>query len=182
MPNVKSSITKAQARFHAGIEKSAKEEQEYVHAKKGIFACEMCDAVYYLKSWHHKAEAYQKLDSLEDADMRFFVCPACQMLKDGTFEGEVIIENPPQDAREDLLRNIKNTGQKEYERDPMDRILKTEERPGHIRVLTSENQLARNIARHIERAFKNNAELSIQWSKEESPVRIVIRFSRIPVR
>ncbi|MBI1888381.1 MAG: hypothetical protein HYS15_00370 [Candidatus Spechtbacteria bacterium] len=167
----------ASGKFHAGIEKTTKEEQEYPHAKKGIFACKICDAVYYSKSWHHKREAFQKLNSLKDVDMKFFVCPACQMLNDGTFEGEIIIENSPQDSQGDVLRNIKNTGQKEYERDPMDRILKIEERPGHIRVLTSENQLARNIARQIERAYKKRARLKILLSKEDDLIRIVIRFS-----
>ena len=45
----------------------------------------------------------------------------------------------------------------------------------NIEVLTTENQLARNIARQIEKAFKG-IKTDVRWSKVESGVRIVVRF------
>jgi hypothetical protein len=44
-----------------------------------------------------------------------------------------------------------------------------------IEILTTENQLARNIARQVEKAHKG-AKAEVIWSKEESAARIAIRF------
>lgn len=164
----------AMGKFHAGIEKSKSEEQEYGPGKKSITLCKKCEAAYYKKSWHHGIEDYKNLR--EDNRVIFAVCPACQMIADRKFEGELILENVPGGYKEEILRNIKNTGTQAYEKDPMDRIIAIREEGGRVQVQTTENQLARNIARQIERAYKN-AKVETRWSKAESIVRLRVTFT-----
>lgn len=165
-------------KYRKKIERSKKEEQEFGPGKKEFLACETCNAVHYDKSWHHGFTDYRHLN--ENKEVKFAVCPACQMLKDNRFEGKVVIENAPEEYREEILNNIKNTGERAYKRDPMDRITSikvqsTRDNGQAIEVTTTENQLARIIAQQVGRAYKK-AKVDIEWSKEESVARITVRF------
>jgi len=160
-------------KYRKNIEQSKKEEQEYGRGGENIIMCEDCDAVYYYKSWHHDLDDFKHLD--EDKATDFAVCPACQMERDNKYEGQVIFENVPEKYMKEVVSNIENTGERAYKRDPMDRIIRIKKRGHAIEVLTSENQLARNIARQIERAYKG-VKPDIQWSDSESAVRIVVKF------
>lgn len=137
--------------------------------------------MYYHKSWHHGFADFKHLK--EDEEVRFTVCPACQMIQENKFEGKVIIENVPAEYKDELLSNIKNTGQKEYERDPLDRIINVKAQMTNgkfaynAEVTTTENQLARNIARQVERSFRG-ARGEIRWSKEESSAVIIVKFNK----
>lgn len=166
---------KATGKFHAGVEKSPKEEQEYGPGKKNIVLCKNCEAVYANKSWHHGLQEYKNIR--EDARVVFTICPACQMIADHAFEGEVVLENVPGTNRDEVIRNIKNTGALAYERDPMDRVISIKEEGGRIEVKTTENQLARAIAREVAQAYKG-ATVQTRWSKEESVVRLKVTFRR----
>ena len=159
--------------YRKKIERSKKEEQEHGAGKKDFVVCEKCNAVYYYKSWKHGFADYKHLN--QNKNIKFEICPACQMIEDKKFEGKVVFENVPNEYKEDILNNIKNTGERAYKRDPMDRIIEMKESGGNVEVTTTENQLARNIARQVERAHKG-AKADIRWSKEESVARIVVGF------
>lgn len=159
--------------YRKKIEHSKKEEQEYGAGKKDFVVCSDCNAVYYQKSWKHGFSDYKHLN--ENKQVGFEICPACQMIKDGKYEGSIVLENVSAEHKEEILRNIKNTGGRAYKRDPMDRVISIKENGGNIEVLTTENQLARIIARQVGRAYKNT-KVDIEWSKEESVARIKVRF------
>lgn len=160
-------------KYRAKIEKSKKEEQEYGPGKKDIVICYDCEAVYYYKSWRHNLRNYKHIN--QDKNVDFGVCPACNMIRGGKFEGRVIFQNVPKSLKKEILNNIKNTGDRAYKRDVLDRIISTKEDGDIIEVLTTENQLARNIARQVERAHKN-FDIDISWSSKESVARITAKF------
>lgn len=159
--------------YRKKIEKHKKEEQEFGPGKRDFVICGDCNAVYYQKSWHHGFADYKHLS--ENKAINFTICPACQMIKHNKFEGKVIFKNVPTEYKDQISNNIKNTGERAYKRDPMDRIIKSEINGFTIEVLTTENQLARNIARQVERAYKN-VKSEVIWSKEESAAVIIVRF------
>jgi hypothetical protein len=92
------------------------------------------------------------------------------MIKNGKFEGEVIIENLDGKNITDLINTIKNMGDSAIKRDNQDRIIKIKEKENKIRVITTENQLAQKIANKIKKTF-NFKNLEIKYSKGESVVR-----------
>lgn len=165
----------AMGKFHAGVERPVKEEQEYGSGKKSITLCKKCEAAYYKKSWHHDIMEYKNLR--EDNRVTFTVCPACKMIANQKFEGEVILENVPGACMDEVIRNIKNTGALAYERDPMERLISIKNKGERIEVQTTENQLARAVAREVAQAFKG-ATVQTRWSKEESVVRLKVTFRR----
>ncbi len=151
------------------LPKSKKEEQEFGPGKKDIVICSDCDAVYYYKSWHHALEGYKELS--EDKGIKFSVCPACQMIKEKKYEGQLIIRNVSR--KEELLNLIKNVAEKAFKRDVLDRIIEIKEGK-EIEVLTTENQLAVSIGKQVKRAFKGK--IDIKWSKDESVARVAVEL------
>lgn len=155
--------------FQPRVPKSKKEEQEFGPGQIDIILCKKCGAVYYYKSWHHRLEDYQKLS--EDKRIKFALCPACQMIKDKMYEGQVILKNVPPDKKEEILNLVKNVGERAFKRDPLDRIIEIKDKNEEVEILTTENQLAASIGKQIKRAFKGN--LEIKWSHQESVTRVI---------
>lgn len=146
---------------------SKKEESEFGPGKKGIIICSQCQAVYYEKSWHHNLGTYPGIP--EKNLIKSALCPACQMLKDKKFEGQLILEQVPSEKKEEILRAIKNSGNQAYQLDPMDRIIEIKEKNNQIEILTTENQMAIKMAKKLKNAF--GGQLQIKWSHQEDIVR-----------
>lgn len=166
MPKLFQSMTD---KYQPKAPRSKKEEQEFGPGQIDILLCQKCEAVYYYKSWHRRLEDYQDLS--ENKRIKFVLCPACQMIKDKRYEGQVILKNAALDKKEEILRLVNNIGQRAFKRDPLDRIISVKSKSEEIEILTTENQLAVSIGKQIKRAFKGK--LDIQWSHQESTVRVV---------
>ena len=72
--------------------------------------------------------------------------------------------------KEEVLRLLKNAGQRATERDPLDRIFAWENLGKKVAVYTTENQLAISLGKQVKRAF--NGALEIQTAKEADIVRV----------
>lgn len=175
-PSISDKEKHQKGKFAPRAPKSRKEGAEFGPGKVDIVMCKNCDAVYYEKSWHHSLEDYWQLS--QDKRVKFVICPACQMIKDKKYEGVVTLENVPQKREEEILRLVRNVAERAFKRDPMDRIIHIDhEAPdgkSTINIFTTENQLAVSIGKQIKRAFKEK--LDIQWSHQESTVRVRISF------
>ncbi len=143
------------------------EEREIPKGKLGLIFCKECEAVYYKKSWHHNLRNYKKLK--ENLPVNFSLCPACQMIKNKQFEGEIIVKNVPEKIKKDLINLIKAFSQKAYERDPMDRLIAIKETKEGTRITTTENQLAVKLAKKIKDVFKK-VNMKISYSPQPSDV------------
>ena len=158
--------------YSSHFPKSKKEEQEFGKGKKDILICKNCDAVYFYKSWHKRLEDYPELK--EEKELRFGICPACQMIQNRKYEGKVVLKNSPKDLEKQILNTIKNAGDRALEKDNQDRIISTKANKGEIIVLTTENQLAVRIAKKLKSAFK--LKLEIRHSKKDSTTLIKTSF------
>ena len=131
---------------------------------KGMVICKSCQAVFYKKSWHHSKNLKPKTYNLEPK-----LCPACQMIKNHQFEGEITITNIPENHYQELINLIKNFCQRAYEIDPMDRLIGIKKTKDGLIVTTTENQLAVKLAKKIKDVFKK-VQIKISYSSEPSEV------------
>lgn len=153
--------------------REAKHEQ-YGHQSRGIAKCPECGNVQFAKKWHASFE--QLKARLKNRGMinvpevaRMKRCPACTMVKDRKFEGEIrIIRLPPQ-YKQELLNLVRNFGVRATRRDPQDRIISVEERNDQLRVTTTENQLAHKLAKKIKDVFLS---ISLQFSISAEPFEV----------
>lgn len=156
------------------LPKSGHALEEFGGGKKGLVFCSQCRAAYYKKSWH---QSLLNLKSVkEDAPVKFVLCPACKMIKDGQFEGRIIISGVPQNLMAELTNLIKGFCERAYQRDPMDRLIEIKKVKNGLVVTITENQLANKLAKKIKETF-NNIKTKTTFSKDPSDVaRIVVEF------
>lgn len=137
-------------------------------AGKEFLTCSGCGIFYYDKSWHRSLLG-EKLEHLkENRQFKFTVCPACKMKRDKIFEGELTVRltTNGQRLKEEILNTIRNSDKQAQDRDPLDRILWTEEKGDGIYIFTSENQLVVRIGKKLESSFPKST-LEIKHSGED---------------
>jgi hypothetical protein len=182
-------------KFQPRRPKSKKEEAEFGPGKEDILVCKKCQAFYWYKSWHHKLSDYPELR--QSKQIKFILCPACQQILDKKYEGEIILEAVPEKFVKDIKTLAVNFGKRASQTDPMDRIISIREKRvkrvtakrkrgaisrkefkglKDIRILTTENQLAKRLAKKINETFGGKLSLSISHSHREDVVRIRIKF------
>lgn len=154
--------------------------EEYWKERKGVVKCPNCVNVHFKKRWYASEEDLRrrlKIEKLSIAETK--LCPACKMIKERAFEGEVFIEGFPERHIKELLRLVKNFGERTTQIDPQDRIIKIEETDKGYRITTTENQLADKIANKIKDAF-NTVDIQFSFSAEPAEVsRIHVVFRGI---
>ncbi|MEK7555588.1 MAG: NMD3-related protein [Patescibacteria group bacterium] len=143
------------------------EKHEMPKGKLGLVLCKECNAAYYKKSWHHNLRHFKELR--EDLRVSFVVCPACNMIKNKQFEGQIEIINIPLKISEELINLIKSFCRRAYERDPMDRLIGIKNTKGGLEATTTENQLAVKLAKKIKQTFKK-VDMKISYSPTPSDV------------
>ena len=135
--------------------------------QKGIVFCSSCRSAYYKKSWHHITPA-ERL-KLKVHDPKPIFCPACQMIKNKEFEGQLTIGGFPLVLEADLNKLIKNFCQRAFERDPLHRLIDIKNDSGNLTATTTENQLAVKLAKKIKEVFgKNKVQVKISYSPSPS--------------
>lgn len=151
-----------------------KNKGEEKKGQKDIIVCSQCEAFYWYKSWHHSLDAYPHLK--EEKEVKFTTCPACKLIKEGKFEGEVLLENIPEEKKEEVLNFVRNFGEEEFKRDPLARIISIEEiAKGMIRILFTQNQLAKKLAKRLKKTFKTQNR--IIFSKKDKIIRAFCVFN-----
>ncbi|MBI4993501.1 hypothetical protein HZC33_00875 [Candidatus Wolfebacteria bacterium] len=146
------------------------ENREIPKGKGGIIFCGDCNAVHYKKSWHKNLRNYKNLR--DDLAVKFSTCPACAMIKNKQFEGEVKIYNAPEKISENLIHLIENFGHRAYSAEPMHRIIDIKKTREAIIATTTENQLAVKLAKKIKDTFKK-VSMKITYSPSPSDVAYV---------
>src|SRR3989344_6528206 len=161
---MKKNIVKTEAiEFYA----ARTEEHEFVRGKTGLVFCKNCNAVYYKKSWHHNLRHYKNL--AENLAIKFLLCPACKMIKNKQFEGEIVILNIPDKFLKELVHLIEAFGRRAYARDSQHRLIEIKKDKRNLIVTSTENQLAKQLAKKIKDAFKK-VEEKISYSPAPSDV------------
>lgn len=147
------------------------ENEAYWREHKGIIKCPRCDNVHFKKRWYASEKELSerlKVGKLKIAERKF--CQACKMDKEHLFEGEVFVEGFSARKKSELLKLIKNFGERATMRDPQDRIIKIEKISAGYRITTTENQLASKLAKKIKDIFKT---VQVFFSYSSEPAEVV---------
>lgn len=147
------------------------EGEEFGKGKRGLIICPDCKAVYFKKSWHHSMVHFG--GKKEDASVTFALCPADQMIKNGQYEGKVVVKNLAENFASEVINLIKNTADIAFENDPMDRLISVKKEGKDLVALTTENELAVKIAKKIKDAHAK-AKVKISYFSEPSDVSLAV--------
>lgn len=146
------------------------QHEQFGRQPKELVLCPSCQNVKFQKHWHSKKEGsgFENFRSQKGL-LKRERCPACSMIANHTFEGELFLQGFPDKYRTELLNLIAAFGRRAEERDPQDRIIAVENAASGLRVTTTEDETAVKLARKIEDAYKT-VDLSISYSSEPNEV------------
>lgn len=165
----------------SNIPKIGRGSEKFGGGPSGLILCNGCQAVFYKKHWHHdflrlNLPESVSLEKNSNKKVKFALCPACQMIKNRQFEGEIIIKNVPDKLKEEVLHFIRGFCLRAYQRDPMDRLIDIKIFGKDMLVTVTENELASKLGRKIRNLF-NNTKVKISFDREPSNVaRVVVEF------
>lgn len=146
------------------------DKREFAAGEKGVIVCSQCQSVYYQKAWRHNKNSKffargEAVSGGKNQKSKLRLCPACQMIKNKTFEGQLTIVNFPAEQKEELKNLIKNFCQRAFSRDPMDRLIGVKEVAENLVATTTENQMTVKLAKKIKEVFRQNKiQLKISYS------------------
>lgn len=135
----------------------ARRENEEFAAQKGLVLCPDCRSVYHKKRWQHSVDALgaKEVEQMtgKDTKIKFHICPACEMIQRGQYEGRIRIYHVPPQAEKALEELIRGFCKGAFEIDPMDRLIGIKKQDDLWQVTTTENQLANKVGRRIKNIF-----------------------------
>ena len=134
----------------------------------GELICKYCNAVYQNKRWI----PFEKLDPTFIDQLKKGVCPACHLQQNHLSDGVVHLTGKMVGLHKEEIKNLlHNIAQKEEARDVENRLERMEETDETITLYTSKKQLATEMGKHVDDAYKGGT-LEIKWSKEDKPVEV----------
>ncbi len=113
--------------------------------------CKVCGAVYFGRAWRwNKA----KRDNFEKNKMPQVLCSACYKIRNDLPEGILsLIGVKDKSKRAEMLEDIQEIVLSTQERDPLQRIIRVNEKSDETVVYTTEASLAKKIGRHLSRTY-----------------------------
>lgn len=134
--------------------------------------CHECRAIYDGKYWR----PFEKLDPKLVDELKISICPACHEQFDHISDGVLHLNGTGFEAHRAEIKNlIHNTAEREEERDILNRVERIEEEGDQMTVYTTKNQLAVELGKKINNAYKGG-KLEIKWSKDDKPVEVHWNF------
>jgi len=156
--------------------KETKHEQAG-HAHKGLAVCRQCHNTLFRKEWHHPGSKIFEQARIAQGGVHFIICPACLMVRNHLYEGEIIIKNIPAKYETEMVRFVIGYGARAQKRDPQDRVIDIAKTKDGYRITTTENQLAVRMAKKIKSVF-GKVQISISYAKEPYQIgRVVVFFA-----
>lgn len=144
------------------------EGEDFGREKGGIAECPGCHSVHHKKGWH------ASIEDINVKEGKLFIsrrelCPACRMIRENEFEGELLVENIPERLREEVINLLKNFGERAKQKDPQHRIIEIIKHGNGYRITTTENQLAVRMGKKLKDVI-NTVELHVSHSREPNEV------------
>lgn len=136
--------------------------------KSDYLICNYCSSVYENKHWH----AFDKINIKHIDEFVKSVCPSCHAKKSHVSDGVLKMTGKfLQNHLMEISGIISNTEAQEMKRDIMNRVERLDLYPTLITVYTAKNQLAVEIGKRVNKAYKGG-KLDIKWSKSDKPVQV----------
>ncbi|MEW6207585.1 MAG: BCAM0308 family protein [Acidobacteriota bacterium] len=116
--------------------------------------CERCKAVYVHRRWISAREMRQNMKGKEWKPARKVICPACEIVEEGTPAGYLYLEGDFFVAhRDELQRLIENEAKRARSDNPLARIIRMTSAADRLTVETTTEHLAQRLGHALEKAF-----------------------------
>lgn len=136
----------------------------------GTVVCPQCHAIWENKHWHLDEPQYERLRN--DAEVQKVICPGCEKIEAGEFDGQVTLRSPLIPVNEEaILGLVYNTEARVRADNPLARIANLEVKGDTIEILTITPFLADRIGKELRKAY--DGQLDIKHSEHARFTRVI---------
>ncbi len=151
-----------------------RETDPYIPRKSAsaVGICSKCRAIYRNKRWviDEKEFAARTRKGAREA-ISWTRCPACRKIEDGFPAGVVTLSGGYlRDHRDDILNLIRNEEKRAMGFNPLERIIRVEDKGDTLEIATTDEKLAQRIGREVGKACRGTVEY--KWSEDSKLLRV----------
>lgn len=151
-----------------------RETDPYIPRKSAssVGICPKCRAICRNKRWVLDEKEFAAL-TRKGAGTGFvwMRCPACRKIEDGFPAGVVTLSGGYlRDHREDILNLIRNEEKRAMGINPLERIMRMEDKGEGLEIATTDEKLAQRIGREVRKACQGTVEY--KWSEDSKLLRV----------
>ncbi len=151
-----------------------RETDPYIPRKSAsdVGICPKCRAIYRNKRWVIDGKEFTALTRKgAGTGIAWRRCPACRKIADGFPAGMVTLSGGYlRDHREDILNLIRNEEKRAMGINPLERIIRMEDKGEGLEIATTDEKLAQRIGREVRKACRGTVEY--KWSEDSKLLRV----------
>ena len=151
-----------------------RETDPYIPRKSAsdVGICPKCRAIYRNKRWVIDGKEFAALTRKgAGTGIAWRRCPACRKIEDGFPSGLVTLSGGYlRDHREDILNLIRNEEKRAMGFNPLERIIRMEDKGEGLEIATTDEKLAQRIGREVRKACQGTVEY--KWSEDSKLLRV----------
>ena len=151
-----------------------RETDPYIPRKSAsdVGICPKCRAIYRNKRWVIDGKEFAALTRKgAGTGIAWRRCPACRKIEDGFPSGVVTLSGGYlRDHREDILNLIRNEEKRAMGFNPLERIIRMEDKGEGLEIATTDEKLAQRIGREVRKACQGTVEY--KWSEDSKLLRV----------
>ncbi len=151
-----------------------RETDPYIPRKSAsaVGICPKCRAIYRNKRWVIDEKEFAALTRKgAGTGIAWRRCPACRKIADGFPAGVVTLSGGYlRDHREDILNLVRNEEKRAMGINPLERIIRLEDKGEGLEIATTDEKLAQRIGREVRKACQGTVEY--KWSEDSKLLRV----------
>ncbi len=151
-----------------------RETDPYIPRKSAsaVGICPKCRAIYRNKRWVIDEKEYAALTRKgAPGGIAWGRCPACRKIEDGFVAGVVTLRGGYlRDHRDDIVNLIRNEEKRAMGFNPLERIIRMEDKGETLEIATTDEKLAQRIGRELRKACRGI--VAYKWSEDSKLLRV----------
>ena len=138
---------------------------------KPIIACTYCNNVHYKNVWYAQNSRFALLIDEKKDSIFYSICPACEMQRDGKYEGVLYLRDVPTELDDKVMSLILREAEQDFIENPQHRVLEFSDIHDGHKITANSAKMVQRIGKRIQEVF-GPCELQSTYRQEPHPLQI----------
>lgn len=155
--------------FEKKIHVAPRKKVEEKHRR--VTVCPSCREVHYKNLWYAPDSRLALLIDEKKDKVLYHTCPACEMQKEGLYEGVLYIRNIPSRLYNQVISAVLHEAVRDYTENPQHRLLDFYDIEGGYKVTASSAAMVHRIGKKLKAEF-DSCEMHSAYQHEPYPLQV----------
>lgn len=138
---------------------------------KPIRCCTYCNNLHYKNVWYAPNSRFALLIDESKDSLFYSICPACEMQRDGKYEGVLYLRDVPKELDDKVMSLILQEAEQDYLENPQHRVLEFSNILDGHKITANSAKMVQRISEKIQEVF-GPCELRSTYKQNPHPLQI----------